>query len=364
MGSVYSFSLYRNALEGRYNINRVVSGLPYMASLFFYALSMLVSGRTLNPVNFKRFVMVGGGLFVAAWVVAALSSNIVVFILGYGLFMGWAVGMLYGAALSFIQWYARGRHGFLSGVMLLGFGLSSVVLAPVAQHILAQRSLTVLFFIYGGAAFSVFVPLMAWLPSHEATVVVQSKIKTPSVLLKTIIFFLATMVGLTIIGITGTMGIELYGFEPRQVALMISFFALCNALSRPIFGIFMDRWGFKVSAIISLVLMVLATVISGVNQGNHLFGFILGYGLYWFNLGAWLSIMPTYIKQSLGKEQYAQAYGKVFIGYGLAAMAGTFMAGVLLEWFSQTLYIYLLMGIMIVLMAFFVRVEIKAVKQH
>ena len=361
MGSVYSFSLYRVALEVRYDINRVVSGLPYMASLFFYALSMRVSGRTLNPSNFKRFVMRGGALFVFAWVMAALSSSIWVFTLSYGVLMGWAVGMLYGAALSFTQWYAKSRHGLLSGVMLLGFGLSSVVLAPVAQHILAQRSLTVLFFIYGGAALAVFVPLMMGLPRPQETTMIQTQSAVPAVLLKLVIFFLATMVGLTIIGITGTMGIELYGFEPPQVALMISLFALFNALSRPVFGAVMDRWGFKVSAQVSIGLMVLATVFNSINLGNHLFLFIVGYGLYWFNLGAWLSIMPTYIKQSLGKDQYTQAYGKVFLGYGLAAMAGTFMSSVLLEWFSQALFVYLFMGVVIALLAAFVRMEIKGV---
>ncbi len=358
MGSVYSFSLYRQAIEVRYGVNRVFSGVPYMGSLFFYAISMRVSGRFLTIGRFKSFVLTGGGLFVLAWLAAAFSPNIWVFSLSYGVLMGWAVGMLYGAALSFIQWYALDNHGYLSGLMLLGFGLSSVVIAPLAQQILSQQSLALLFTLYGSVALVIFVPLTVLLPKDEDGIIQPSLRESSKVGLKTVIFFLATTVGLTIIGLTGTIGIELYGYEPTHVALMISLFALLNALSRPLFGFLMDRFGFAVSASLSLALMVLATVLNSLNQGAVVWVFIIGYGLYWFNLGAWLSMMPTYIKQRLGKARYAQAYGTVFLGYGVAAIAGTLFASAMLDWFAQTLSLYLFLGGIITVLAIAVKREL------
>ena len=54
MGSVYSYSVFRLPIEDYYNISSAQSGVPYMLSLFFYALFMGVSGKLLKTLHISR----------------------------------------------------------------------------------------------------------------------------------------------------------------------------------------------------------------------------------------------------------------------------------------------------------------------
>ena len=88
-----------------------------------------------------------------------------------------------------------------------------------------------------------------------------------------------------------------------------------------------------------------------------LFLFGLGYSIYWFNLGAWLSIMPNYIKKKFGKDLYAALYGKVFLGYGISALLGTLFSSVILDFFGNTLYLYIFILLLAFILFLFVRKE-------
>jgi len=46
LGSVYSWSIFRNPLEAEMGINATASLLPYTFVLVFYALLMLITGST------------------------------------------------------------------------------------------------------------------------------------------------------------------------------------------------------------------------------------------------------------------------------------------------------------------------------
>ncbi len=51
LGTVYSYSVFRSAIENIYNVGTTLSGLPYTASLASYALLMFLSGKILNKIN-------------------------------------------------------------------------------------------------------------------------------------------------------------------------------------------------------------------------------------------------------------------------------------------------------------------------
>jgi len=356
LGSVYTYSIYRPYIETKFNIGITGSGLPYMFSLGLYALSMLVSGKLIRKVAIKRLILVGMLLLVFSWVGVALSPSIFLFTLFYGFFMGISVGILYGVALQFVQRYAHFHPGFFIGLMLLAFGLSSVILSPIARLVIEIFSFQTLFFAYAIFSGVVTIPLLVLYPYdhhdfHETT----SKSVPYKRLL--VIFTISTMIGLMMIGLTNTIGVNYYQFRAVDVALIMSAFALMNAISRPIFGYLLDHIGFKKTTWISMGLIVLATVLNMVNQGSSLFIFSLGYGLYWFNLGAWLSIMPNYIKKKHGKDMYASLYGKVFLGYGISAILGTLFSSVILSELNNTLYLYGLIGILTIVLYIVVRKE-------
>lgn len=359
LGSVYTYSIYRPVIETSFNVNVTLSGIPYMLSLASYALSMYITGKALRHVALKTLIIGGGFLFVGAWLGASLSQNFFLFTLFYGLIMGVAVGNLYGSALQFVQRYATQNVGFFIGFMLLGFGLSSVVLSPVASWVMDAFSMATLFIGYALTSVLIILPLYWLYPLDEPIKGSSIHEKTPYLRLL-LIFTLATMIGLTMIGLTNVIGVFEYGYPPLNVAFAISGFALFNALARPLFGWGLDRFGFTKMALLSMGLMALASLINLLNQGSSWLSFLVGYGLYWFNLGAWLSLMPNYIKQKHGKELYASIYGKVFLGYGISAIIGTLSSSIMLDIFGNSLAIYLLILVLILGLSILIYQEAKS----
>ncbi len=159
------------------------------------------------------------------------------------------------------------------------------------------------------------------------------------------------------IGLTNTIRVSYYRFDAVDVALIVSGLALLNALSRPIFGYLLDHLGFKKTAMISIGSIVIASIINSFNLGSSLILFSIGYSMYWFNLGAWLSIMPNYIKKKHGKDMYASLYGKVFLGYGISAILGTLFSSVILDFFGNTLYLYVFIVVLVSILFIFIRKE-------
>ena len=141
MGSVYTYSIYRPFLLDEFDVSFTVSGYPYMASLGFYALSMFVFSRFIRNEYLPRLLLAGTLLLSSGFYVSAIATNIWVFTLGYGVFVGVGVGILYSIALNSVARYFETRIGLLSGVMLMAFGLSSVITSPLAQAFLSSYSI-------------------------------------------------------------------------------------------------------------------------------------------------------------------------------------------------------------------------------
>ncbi len=339
MGSVYTFSIYRPFLLDEFDVSFSVSGYPYMASLAFYALSMFLFSRFIRNEYLPRLLLLGTLLLSSGFYISSIASTIWVFTLGYGVFVGTGVGILYSIALNSVARYFDSRIGILSGVMLMAFGLSSVITSPLAQAFLSNNSIQSWFLLFALVTFVAgILPFVLLQPIRYEP---QYEPSNEPVMNFIILFSLSAFVGLMMIGLSGIVGTEIYGFTPSRISLLVSVFALGNAGARPIFGYLMDRYGFIVSMLLINVLVAIATMLNLFNQGSSIALFGISYFVYWFSLGAWLAIMPLLVKKAVGTTKYASVYGKVFLGYGIAAIGGTVFSGIILDTVSTTTFIYI-----------------------
>ena len=339
MGSVYTFSIYRPFILDEFDVSFSVRGYPYMASLAFYALSMFLFSRFIRNEYLPRLLLLGTLLLSSGFYISSIASTIWVFTLGYGVFVGTGVGILYSIALNSVARYFDSRIGILSGVMLMAFGLSSVITSPLAQAFLSSNSIQSWFLLFALVTFVAgILPFVLLQPIRYEP---QYEPSNEPVMNFIILFSLSAFVGLMMIGLSGIVGTEIYGFTPSRISLLVSVFALGNAGARPIFGYLMDRYGFIVSMLLINSLVAIATMLNLFNQGSSIALFGISYFVYWFSLGAWLAIMPLLVKKAVGTTKYASVYGKVFLGYGIAAIGGTVFSGIILDTVSTTTFIYI-----------------------
>lgn len=347
IGSVYTYSVFRPFVEDRFTLNTLQSGLPYMLSLFFYALSMMLTGRILTMKNQKMILVIGILLIGLGWFLAGFATHFILFLIGYGVMIGVGVGMVYGIPIKGIQDRFSMKKGLMTGIVLLGFGLSTLIVAPLSTYLIETYGLSQTFYIYAMIFMIVLVPISLILGIHQdasevSNIQENQKILNVSSIKLYLYFVMATTIGLMMIGLSYYIGVTVYGFNPWSIALSMSLFAVMNGISRPIFGWLMDRKGFYYSVKLSLLLIISASVISIINQGTHLVLFMISYGLFWFNLGAWLAIIPAAVSMKYGRERYAKQYGLFFTGYGIGAIIGTLLSGFIMDLFGNTTYIYLI----------------------
>ena len=140
-------------------------------------------------------------------------------------------------------------------------------------------------------------------------------------------FTIGSLAGLMAIGITKPVGMEVAGISPGFGTLSLSIFALFNGAGRPLFGWLADSLSPRHTAILSFLLIFLASAVFYLwGQGNVALYFV-AFSILWLNLGGWLAIAPTATATFFGKRFYAKNYGVVFTAYGVGAILGGILSG-------------------------------------
>jgi MFS family permease len=358
LGTVYSWSVFRLPVEELYNVGSAQSGLPYMTALLFYSLFMFFTGRYFKSWSPRATILVGSLLVSIGWILSAFAPNIQVLTVTYGVISGAGVGIAYGAPLAVVTRWFPEKKGLVIGMVLLGFGLSPLLTAPLARTLVEQYGVTKTFLVLG-VVFGMLLPLFSMpfkYPERESVESGDSSEKnadtrdvTSAEMMKSanfkglyFNFIIGTMIGLMMIGLTNSIGIELIGMAQKDVVLFISVFAVFNGIGRPVFGWLTDRLSARTAMLLSYAQIITAAGLMLWAKNGSVGLFAAAFSIFWFNVGGWLAIAPTATNNLYGPKHYSQNYGIVFTAYGIGAVLGVSSSGVLLDTFQNYDYIFYL----------------------
>jgi len=142
-------------------------------------------------------------------------------------------------------------------------------------------------------------------------------------------YTIGCLAGLMAIGISSPVGEEVARLTPSVAALSVSVFAIFNGLGRPVFGWLTDKLTPRYAAALSFVLILAASALIYLwGEGSTVIYFI-SFIVLWANLGGWLAIAPTATATLFGASHYAKNYGLVFTSYGVGALLGNTLAGMI-----------------------------------
>ncbi len=372
LGTVYSYSVLRVSIERQYGIGSMLGGLPYMTSLAFYAIFMFLTGRYLERFD-PRLVLIAGGLLVAlGWMLSAYAPTIYVLTFTYGVMSGAGVGIAYGVPMTAISKWFPEKKGLFVGLVLIGFGLSPVVTAPLIRQLVDAFGLQYTFLAIG-VSFGVLIPLLslpfrypkmsagflegtksASLPGLETRDMVRSK-GFRALYLN---FVIGSMIGLMMVGLTTSAGTAMIGLASTEVTGLMVLFALFNGAGRPVFGLITDRFSSGRAMLLSYLLILAASILMlTAGEGDSL-KYGVSFSIFWFNLGGWLAIAPTSTSAMFGSRSYSRNYGVVFTAYGIGAIAGVLASGLLLDVFGSMANVFFfvvalcILGILVTLRLF------------
>ncbi len=362
LGIVYSYSMFRLEIETLLNVNKFNSGIPYMIALFFFSLFMAVGGVLYSKYNTKIIASVGIVLLSLGFILTSQVSTIFLITITYGVIVGTGVGLLYALPLRIVAQLDYKNIGFLTGTVLLGFGVSPLLFAPLINSLIIARGLSNTF-LYLGIAFLILTIPLVYVLVGKDTVEKQTEksdysiVKNKKFISLYVLFFLGTFIGLTFIGFTGNIGKELIGIEPNTIAILLGLFALFNGVGRPFFGFLHDKLGFKTSATISFITLILATLVQYLFNSSYPI-FITSFIIYYLNFGGWLSLSSATTMELFGKKNYSKNFGLMYTAYGVGAILGNSISGILVESVGLK-SIFLLMSVISLIGLIFVNISFK-----
>lgn len=309
LGSVYSWSVFRAPLESEFGISATESILPYTFMLVFYAALMPIAGFYIPRIGTCVTTAIGGIFVGLGYVLSSLATQVGTLIFTYGMVAGIGVGIAYGVPMVVISRWFPDKRGLAVGLTIVGFGLSPLITAPLANQLISiytvRPTLRIL-----GIAFTVIIlaialtmklPPKGWQPRRK--IAVSRSLLTlgyPRYILRSQSFYglwicyaIGTLVGLSAIGISSSVGEEIIDINPTVAAGSVSLFALFNGVSRPLFGWLSDRFKPHYVAILSYVLILIACVLMMNARTGQVATYLIAFCLFWFCLGGWLAMAPT-----------------------------------------------------------------------
>ncbi len=365
LGSVYSWSIFRHPLETELGISATESLLPFTIALVFYAIFMPIAGFYIPRIGTRKMTAIGGLVVGLGYILSSFATNIGMIVVTYGIIAGTGVGLAYGVPMVVVSRWFPDQKGLAVGLTIVGFGLSPLITAPLANQLISAYSVRPTLRVLGiafvaiivGIALTMKVPPKGWHPRQ------QSKAKTtaiasnyPKNLLKSrsfyglwICYVIGTLIGLSAIGISSPVAEEIIEINPGLAASSVALFALFNGLSRPLFGWLSDRFKPHYVAIATYSLILVACILMTTAQTGHVATYLVAFCLFWFCLGGWLAIAPTTTLRFFDPDHYAQNYGIVFTAYGVGALIGTLVTGQIRDWFGSYIYAFYPMALLAIM---------------
>jgi len=357
LGSVYSWSIFRTPLENELGISASASLLPFTFALVFYAALMPIAGFYIPRIGTRTMTAVGGLIVGLGYILSSFATNIATLVFTYGVIAGIGVGITYGVPMVVVSRWFPDKKGLAVGLTIIGFGLSPLITAPLANQLITAYTVRPTLRILGIAftaiilaiALTMKLPPPGWYPRQtqigsSPSIAVASYPKT---LLKSrsfyglwICYMIGTLVGLSAIGISSVVGQEIININPTVAARSVALFALFNGVSRPLFGWLVDRSKPHHIAILSYVLILIACILMANAETGQVATYLIAFCLFWFCLGGWLAMAPTITLGFFNPDHYAQNYGIIFTAYGVGALIGTLVTGRVRDLFGTYTYVF------------------------
>ncbi len=349
LGILYTWSIFKGAIAdsiaaggpGAFAWDKASINDPYATACLTFAVAMIMAGKVQDKFGPRITCMIGGLMVGAGFIWISQTTSYWAWIAGFGVMAGMGIGFGYSSATPpALKWFPPAKTGLIAGIVVAGFGLASVYIAPLAQYLLGAYGLQQSMFFFGigfvavTCFFGMFLanPPLGFVPDSKSAsssvkaVVVEDQ--SPSQILKTAkfytlwaCFFIGAGAGLMVIGSAKGLAKASMG---EYAFLVVAIMSVGNAAGRVIAGVASDKIGRANTLVIMLVfqavLMFLAIPVIGGTYNNPLAMPLLVTFMV-FNYGTNLSLFPSFAKDLWGAKHFGMNYGLLFSAWGLGAFA-------------------------------------------
>lgn len=347
LGVLYAWSIFKGAIKasiekggpGAFQWEMASINDPYALCCLTFAFAMILAGKCQDKIGPAKTALIGGVLVGSGFSLMAFSNSYAAWVTGFGVLAGAGFGFGYSAATPpALKWFSPSKTGLIAGIVVAGFGLAPVYIAPLSSWLLGafgiQTSMLVLAaaftIVVCGLSFFVVNPPAGYVPAEPSDPGPVAKLNASKPVVNATVseilrnykfyvlwatFFIGSGAGLMVIG--SVAGLAKKSMGPMAF-VAVAIMAVGNAGGRVVAGILSDKIGRRATLFIMLAFQatLMFTAIPVVSSNNAVLLVILA-TFIGFNYGSNLCLFPSFAKDYWGTKNYGLNYGALFTAWGV-----------------------------------------------
>jgi len=374
LGTVYSWSIFTNALIAGFHWSTQQATTPFETAIFFLGLGAFIGGRWQDRVGPRTVTIVGAIVWGIGVLLAGLGTQHfghTWMLVTYGIIGGFGNGMAYVTPVAMVTKWFPDMRGLGSGLVVMGFGLGAffynqivtrlaaytAVAKPALAYVKArdaaiaagapfdptryQLSLElmhglmgiflvsgIVFILLGGiAAFALKNPPATNAAGSAAAsgFTMAQAFATPQVYGLWLLLFLNVTAGIFVISNAVPMISQFASVGIPTAALWYGLIAIFNGLGRFFWGSISDRLGRNLTYTIMYLIQVVIFFTVGHLAG--LAGVLTCFAIVLLCYGGGFGVMPSFNADYFGTANMGQIYGFILTAWGVGGVVGPAIAG-------------------------------------
>ena len=380
-GVIYAWTILKAPLAEEFGFSSTVLTVNYTLTFCFFCIGGIINGRLRAKVKLRLRLLAGGIAVFLGFFLASRMESAAVLYLGYGILGGFGIGVIYNNIVSELTLWFPERQGLCSGVLMMGFGASAMLLGNTIQTMInkADISWRGTYVILGAVIF--FAAIIASIiirPAETAKASAGKKSNEetekvldlkPGQMVKTSLFWMIFFRGICI----GSSGGVIINFS-RELSLslgatvalattIVGLLSICNGIGRLVIGFLFDILKYKKTLWLSNVLTVLGLALNlFAYLSTNVTIFVIGAVVTGLAYGSATTISSAIIADFFGAKYFSQNFSVMNITLVVSSII-SIVCSLLLDHFGRYLELLLLLGGMIILgciLTLFIRKETKA----
>lgn len=365
LGLLYAWSVFKKALVAEWGWNDVTASLPFTVSAAIFAFMMIFAGRAQDKYGPRVIALLGGIMFGTGLIASGFATTPGIMVLTFGVLGGIGIGLGYSATTPCaIKWFHSSRKGIISGIVVSGVGLAPVYIAPLTAYFLQKYGIQQTFVILGVIALIAIVLFSLILRNPPAEYLAEQPsaakkanpvslintgwsevLKTRQFYLLWLIYLLSATAGLMLIGHMASIAGTQAGWKAGFILVVV--LSAFNALGRILIGFLSDKIGRKTSMAVVFILQAANMFLFSLFQSIPLL--IVGAAIAGLAYGSLFSLMPSITADFFGVKNLGVNYGLIFTGWGIAAIIGPILGGLVVVKTGTYTMSYLVAGVLLLI---------------
>ena len=326
-GTVYAWSILKVPLAQNFGWTVPQLTVNFTLTMSFFCLGGILGSLLNKKIGLRKTLIISAVLSGVGFIFTSFlsGSSISMLYVCYGIVCGLGIGIAYNNIISTVNQWFLDKKGFSSGVLLMGYGASSLIIGSIAAKTIAAANFgwrntylsigICLFIVLFICALILRTRVFDSDNKISNTTTLQVKDYTLGEMLKSLSFWKALAVitflaacGNTVISIAKDISLA-SGLAETLAVTMVGVLSVCNGLGRIICGLIFDKFGCKKTMIYADVLTIIAGIViltAVINSSVILC--VAGLCIVGLSFGCCPTISAAFIADFFGKKNYNLNY--------------------------------------------------------